>query len=529
MRKKFTKRPKGNSNKREDKDEYIPESKDSKFSSKSEGMHGYNDVSWYTKNAQMLMDAASYSYNTPLGFAVQWSNLFTDPDNNLDWGRVTGKGVPGLMSLGVVCCPSRSINSTSPANIAAQNIYSYVRYMNSGSKNYDQADLMLYLLAMDQIYAYWNWAKRIYGYISQYSQYNRYMPRAYALADNVNIDDLWANISDLREWLNKTAAQISAFCVPAVMPFFLRHSWMFSNIYKDSDTLKAQQYQFTPTLWYYYDETGSANGGQLYAFYPNNAETHPLLTFQDIITNFNKMFNKIAYSEDVGVMSGDILKAYGQDKLFMLSPVTPDYVVTPVYNEEVLNQIHNSTVIPTPTTIDASFNITQDPDNGYLVYNPVFSNLDYYSSRIMLNMPWDNVTPANTMVGSRLTAAVAPTGNSFYFSALGSEFIARRKIIYFVNSQTLQVWEQTSNMLVIPYNTTDPTSVASMLTAASLISNFDWHPLTMMVVKPATGKAQAAGILGDINNYTVIQVNDLQKMHLTAVMSEFNIPQIGSY
>lgn len=269
--------------------------------------HKYNDVSWYAKNQQMLTDAASYSYNTPLGTPIPYKKLMSGVPNYAQTG--VGESVPGLMAINFVPTIGVSKDSISPANIAAQNIYSYVRYMNSGAKNYDQADLMLYMLAMDSLYMYWNWMKRIYGYLSVYSQYNKYMPRAYAKADGIKFDDFITRLADFREYINQCAARLTAFCVPAVMPYFIRHSWMVSNIYKDSDTLKAQQYMFTPTYFYKYDETGSQYGGQLIRVGGRTAGTE--WTFDTLQKTFEQMFAAVAYSEDIGVMSGDVLKAYG--------------------------------------------------------------------------------------------------------------------------------------------------------------------------------------------------------------------------
>lgn len=310
--------------------------------------HKYNDVSWYTKNDAMLKDAASLSYNTPLGSPLHLEKVFmaTKSTSSIKVNSYLDT-IPGLMSLRVVPTVGVSTNSASPANLAAQNIYSYVRYQNSGAKNYDQADLMLYLLAMDSIYASWNYMKRAYGVLSMYSQYNKYMPKAYFRAFGLDFEDFLSNIADFRMFLNQTAAEISSFCVPAVMSFFVRHSWMFSNVYKDSDNYKAQQYLFTPAWLYKYDETGSKFGGRLVpvVFPKDSAYPFTPWKFVDLKTNIRSMIDAVAYSEDIGVMSGDILKAYGQGQLFKLEPVLPDYTVQPVYMEEVLNQIHNSTLI----------------------------------------------------------------------------------------------------------------------------------------------------------------------------------------
>lgn len=494
----------------------------------------FNDVSWYAKNEAMLRDAASYSYNNPLGSNVPWNNLITG-GANLSFGPVqisgSNKAFPGLMSISVLPCIGISTHSGSPANIAAENVYSYVRYMNSGAKNYDQADLMLYLMAMDSIYACWNWGKRAYGYLRTYSQENQYMPKAYLMAD-INTADLSSNtmstsLANFRYYLNQAAARISAFCVPAVMPYFIRHSWMFSNIYKDSDTEKAQQYMFVPNGFYKYSETSSSSGGELKAL--DTIKTtygQPAMnTLSSYISFLNSMIDAVASSEDVGVMSGDILKAYGQEKLFKLAPIEPDYAVFPVYNEEVLNQIHNLTVVPTKPTWDATYNVTQE--NGYLKWNPTIQPFDFARSSVLVNMPWQNVTPANTMVGTRLTAVTAASG----IQTCGSEIVTRLTVFERTATGKTQKTEYTSFYLKID-PVTDLETYSYGVDDILKITNFDWHP--MFIILCAHGSLSAlkydvAGIIGDISNYTLIEKDGLEKLHYTAIMSEFNIPQIGTF
>lgn len=495
--------------------------------------HKYNDVSWYAKNERMLRDSASFSYNNPVGTRLNMQNYITANTTSLPIviQDHSSKRVPSVMALDFVPGIGWSDNSSSPANLAAQNIYSYVRYMNSGAKNYDQADIMLYLLAMDSIYMMWNWAKRMYGYAKVYSQVNRTMPAAFAQADHTDIDDLIDNLADYRYQMNSLAAQISSFCVPAVMPLFIRHSWMVTNIYKDSDNDKSQMYMFVPNGYYTYDETGSANGGQL-VWNTLTRSSSTLMNMGQIMGMIKGMIDKVAYSEDIGVMSGDILKAYGQDKLFKITPLEPDYQVIPVYNEEVLNQIHNSSCIPMDTDgFNATFNITQDPNSGYLIYKPAVQAIgnEFSLTRAFINMPWDDVTPANTMVGTRLTATLQwnVDKNTSDITAMGSEFVTRRRIFVY-NGETIWKSYKFSNSMVLS-GTTNPDAMG-MITA---ISNFDWHPLLIVMQPGSTSTTQAnwnyVGLLGDITNYTTIESYELQQMHTSALMSEFNVPQIGSF
>nr|QXV86445.1 capsid protein [Rat picobirnavirus] len=501
-----------------------------------ETTHGYNDVSWYAKNTQLLEDAASYSYGTPLG--AKLPNLYAD--NTVNPPTIA---VPGLLAYNILIGPGLSTDSSSPANMAANNIYAYTRYMNSGAKNYDQADQMLYILAMDSLYAAWNWCKRIYGYMSTYSQVNRYMPRAYAKADGVDFDDILSNLANFREWLNTIAAQISSFCVPGTMSFCVRHSWMFSNIYKDSEVLKAQQYMFVPAGFYMYNETGSEYGGQL-VFQPIEHASGAPLTFKMLQNKLKAMIDAVAYSEDIGIMSGDILKAYGQGSLFKITAVDPSYSILPIYNEEVLNQMHNSSLCPFTTNPSSSpsytstWNITQNPDTGFLIWDPWYDVIQNEKARtkFMLNMPWENPTPANNMVASRLTAMWAygsvPGQTSKMGSHLvhaGSEVVVQRMIFYFSTAGN-NGWDIVGDIRTtesIFFGSGAPSSATIQYLA--LVTNFDWHPLVPVLSQPSGTLPTLVGLVGDISNYTIIGENELSMMHLTALLSEFNVPQIGSF
>lgn len=492
-----------------------------------EVQHKYNDVSWYAKNEAMLRDAASFSYNSPLGDILPLS--FSTNAANTAF-TVNYRAIPGLMGITFVPCPGLSTDSTSPANLAAQNIYSYVRYMNSGAKNYDQADLMLYLLTMDSVYMAWNWAKRIYGYARLYSQKNRYLPTIFAQADNINLNDVVANLADYRLQLNSLAAQISSFCVPAVMPLFIRHSWLVSNIYKDADNDKAQMYMFVPDIYYTYDETGSTYGGQLLRTRLRSGSTP--LTASQIIARVKTAIDRVAYSEDIGVMSGDILKAYGQDKLFKISPVDPEYEVLPTYNEEVLNQIHNSTVIEDSSLSNAD--VTQDPNTGFLIWNPTFNTTQIFPNKALINMPWNEITPANTMVATRLTSMLQYNGPTTAVGmCMGTEYVNHRIMYYYTESSSggSPIYGNKFLPPAFIFNQT-PADEQDTLFRISCASNFDWHPLVPMFVATTQDSKSVnnfCGYLGDMTNYTLIEKWNMEQMHLTAILSEFNVPQLGSF
>lgn len=560
----------------------------------------YNDVSWYAKNDQILRDAASFSYNQPLGSKMPSGELsemdVTPYESTVDVEQRQlrcASSVPGVMTLYTAITPGYGRSYNDPLNLAAQNIYSYVRYMNSGAKNYDAPDLMLYLLCMDSAYACWNYYKRIYGLVRSYSQSNWYLPKALVETGCVDFQDIKENLADFRQYLNVTAAKLMSFCTPATMPIFVRHSWIFSNVWSDASQPKAQMYHFVPAYFYKYEEVSVPSGGMLKAIpfakwesptdqFPTH-QTPSLKTLTELKDYLDSLINALVYSEDIGVMSGDILKAYGQNNLFKLTPVPEDYMVNPVYNEEVLGQIHNATIVSSVIEEDAfnTFSITQDPDTNYLRFTPQVKMDRMNCTSVLLNTQKTDVTPADTMINSRLcttwkndvkmslrqitscgteivyAAGITYLDNSSPSNSLRKPFIYAFKtfpvcnIGDFVSDTVRTVPEdydlQDRNLVRMFNGRTNDTM--EFFELATLYSNFDWAPILRpklevvhydMIAKasnPARIYADArvsrdyyfGGCWGDLSNWTILSEREISNLHLTAIMSEFDIPQIGSF
>ena len=107
--------------------------------------------------------------------------------------------------------------------------------------------------------------------------------------------------------------------------------------------------------WYKIDETKSTTGTSLQ---PLEIDTENA-TFQTLCDRANQILTPLLTGEDFGIMSGDILKAYGAEGILHLAALSADYSVLPVYSPEVLQQIHNvkfasASYKLTPITQDAT-------------------------------------------------------------------------------------------------------------------------------------------------------------------------------
>ena len=517
--------------------------KGSKFPQKLVSKDEVNDPTWYFKQATLLNDVASFSFSHPLGEVLVANNA--DPTHESRNGALSS--IPGLMSLTLIPTPGISTDAQSPLNLAAQNAYSFVRRTNSGAVNYNAPDLMLYFLASDSLYMAWNWMKRIYGYASTYSAQNKYLPVAYAAADCVDLEDIYSNLADFRAFLNMAANRISAFAVPATFNLMVRHSWVFSNIFKDSDTTKAQQYILIPALFYQYDETTSPNGGVLAPVNVTYTRPSSPYTFKQLRDMLNDMINAMQYSEDIGTMSGDMIKAYGESGLFKLSQIDPDYRVDAIYSKEVLTEFENCEYWKFPQFMNTAnfpqFTVKQDPNTNFIKYQPILATPNVYcgdQSDRYINFHWASPTPADVMVATRFNCAYtsspapASASSTTTLTDCGSE-LAMRCTIYWFGQGTdvfkpydpkVKVSLQSYDMGSVSVSTTGastPTTMNDLVLRLSLPVTFDWAPAVYLFPIGDNGGVPIPAIR-DWDVYTKLDVEDFRALNELALLSMFNVP-----
>lgn len=549
----------------------VPASDSGDYTASDKGMRNCqkgadNDPAWYAQNPQILKDSASFSYNYPLGSKLNLGKAHAADNLNRT-------SIPGIMAIHTSPAFGASTHSNSPINTAARNIYSFVRHANSGHANYDAPDLMLYLTAMDNLYSYVSFLKRAYGVMMPSYYTNRYMPKALVQAMGLDYDDLNTNLNDFRSYINRLALRVGSMCIPASMSYMARHMWMYEHIWTDDMSDKAQIYMYVPHGFFRFsldlDMAGQLEYKSLYM------DNDHLLTLDEIVAYGEAMLEPILSSEDMNIMSGDILKAFGPENLYKINMIDEAYLVVPEYSSEVLDQIQNTTFIGhflgTPT-------LHQDSTKGYLVFDPVFDPMyrpldedKYPGMNVMVTdrvvtFPHGDITPEDTMVATRLTNIMTveekPSGPpTIKCPTMGSE-IAHHGTIYNYQEDSTGEWVlhksrpiYTSLLFVID-NSTAMTSqpqnqaiyqlaadIGSELSLIGQISVFDRHPAVglsaFLAIKVSNadgtgtfthiGYSEFNSLLVDASYYTVLTSQDLINMAETALLSEFNVVQYGKY
>lgn len=494
-----------------------------------------NDVAWYKNYPELMKDSANIYFTYPLGRDLGLtvpSDLTYAPENY---------NIPGVMEIDWIPTIGDARFENSAVNIAAREIYNFVRYAQSGSKNYDATDLMMYLLAMDSIYSFYSNMVRAYGTLTLYSPHNRYLPDALLRAQGWNPDELRKNMAQFRWYINQFAYKIGSFAVPAHMTYFERHIWLNSGIYMDEPSNKAQFYVFKQTHDYKYDSTSAAGylARLVYQEIPEPSD-HQGRDMMSAVTHMNALINYVLGDEDFNTISGDILKAFGTDNLFTVSPISEDYVTIPTYSDEVLSQIQNITVLPPvlnsrKMTGYDGMNIVQvgsseemQPSlHQWVEFGLENSNPDYFpifqvtEMQRPLLLSSDEPTIDEVMVATRLMAILnnyEVNGNTMRIQgeAIPTEIVSAISIITIKKDGSL-LFESISE----PH-------VNALRPVTFKLSAFNKAPW-FYVQSPEAGKdGTIIGNTADFVNYAVMTHDDLKRMHETALYSEFYTPQIAA-
>lgn len=493
-----------------------------------------SDAGMYGAYTQMLKDAANLSYAWPTGSKVDLIGV-SNTWNSYTPGEI--HSIPGVCTLRILPTVGVSKDANSPVNVAARNIYSYVRHANSGHSNYDSPDLMLYLLAMDSVYSYLAFLKRLYGVMRVYALRNRYYPKVIINSMGVTFADIEQNLANLRYYINQYAVKCSALAIPSSMSYFVRHSWLYSNIYTDGLVDKAQIYLFIPDGFYQYLETQGK--GQLTYLPFNNYYDGNVHDFESLITFGNSLLDPVLSSEDINIMSGDILKAFGAENLFRVSSVEEDYIVEPSYNPSVLSQIQNATVldmVPDEHGYDRSkLNLTQDAEGSILWNPPVLASSPGLDLKRLMNLYESEPTPEMTMEASRLTLStnVSPTitdDGGWSYSTLnscGADIVVGfevRKFVWDGNGKLRTPARRWRGFMGVD-------DAYALVADLADLEKFSYHPAITFVdvYSDQTPEFRYINTFMDVENYNVVNYQDIEKMHTTALLSMFHCPAMGAF
>lgn len=489
----------------------------------------HNDPSWYALNEFLLKDSSSHAFSWPLGGKID----LNDPDKDVDQFTI-----PGICALHVAHTIGPAVDANSAINIAARNIYSYVRHVNSGHTNYDAPDLMLYLLSMDSIYSLIGYMIRAYGLVNLYAQKNRYYPKRLLEASRINYDDFINHIADFRYFINQCVQKVGSLCVPNSMALNARHVWLYSNVYVDDPTTKAQSYIFVPDVLYEFTVEEGPGFLKPIKLIDEMADETKGFSFKELQTLVNRLIDSVMSQEDMNIMSGDILKAFGDNNLIKLPGVAEDYLVLPAYEPVVLSQIQNATLCGKVDFTHIPIDMWRIKQNvaigtGWLQHHPAFvyeQGKHSYRGDRLATINVEDPTPAEVMEMTRwcvIKRELTNVGQELRViepDYWGSDVITTADLYYMDGS--IQMDNDTLN---IEQNADNTDYNKDRIAAVLALSKFKFHPAVFVYWTDKNDIMSYIETIFDVDNYTVFSSMDLKKMHETAMLSMLEVPLMGAF
>lgn len=329
---------------------------------------GTNDPSWYVANPMIVKDVASlpfavYNGITYKTFSRSVWKLHTNPESNFT------QNIPGI-AVYKYSPWYGTASATSALNLTMRALYSFVRHANSGKTNYEAPDLMMYVMSMDSVYLLIHEIKRLIRLAYLYVLENRDIPEKIFEVTGIDHQDLVGNLANYRAQLNTRIAKANSLAVPANFNLFKRRAVMGSVVLTDEPNRPTQiivpmadgfykfngTYQAGSTLEYVIP--GLTSGQDGFAKHAGNGGDHVFIKRKVKINEYFRLLDELLTvllsDEDINIMSGDIIKAYG-DNLYRLPFIEENEIQDIIHDENLLLQFTNSTVLDIPTASFSRF------------------------------------------------------------------------------------------------------------------------------------------------------------------------------
>nr|DAH42193.1 MAG TPA: capsid [Picobirnaviridae sp.] len=507
-----------------------------------------NHSGWYDADPKLTQDVSNvfFSYRTgdKMPVAMKMTSITGTDSHALGYDTVPFV-MPGILSIGYTPVYGNLSSAQSAGNIASTAVYSFVRHANSGSRNYDHVDYMLYLMAMDSIYSAIVYCQRLIATVMTFNRWNTYTPNALLTAMGCQpTDGIAGELPEMRFRLNSMILKATTLAVPAAFPIYERHAFMNSNVYVDEPNDTAQFYLFTPRQLYQFAyDTSNAGYLKLVDFATNDAANAAALrTWRQLFDITEGLINSVYGDEDAGIMSGDTLKAYGESGLVHLATVPSDLALVPVYDHDMLEQIHNATlhgklIKPATATADPGiYQVNPAPNvsgpylsNSFSVTNAIAATASTSAHSVLLDLHQEPSPEAvmratrlmNHIVFKQAGADAQVPEIDWALSELSSEIANDCAVYWFTNTGTIAGTRFDRNYWG-DANSFGVTGVEAWVR----ITTFSLHP-TLWVLPKFDGTRPAIALpLASLDRATALSFASLDRLNQAALLGLFNVPRL---
>lgn len=472
-----------------------------------------NDWRFYAATEQIAKDVASLPFNYLGGTKFPTSGVTINTQGQLEVVNNTS-AIPAVLNVNYVNSIGVTTSKTQGINMAAIQLYTYVRQRNSGASNYEAPDLAMYILALRELYSELARLKKIIGLAGKFDYYNHNIPDLLLLACGVDANDLRNNLAQYRARLNLLISKADAFALPSYFKIIDRSYFIEASVFMDSNSIRGQFYNFNKRGYYVWSPVSSTTGTEL-VFKQTTTQTK----FSYHLDQAQEMLDAMYLDSDALLMSGDILKAFGESGLMNMTEVPENYVTPFVYDEDILSQIENSYAIkPSHTVTEAdllasvtdAWNITQS--NQLIKFEPKFkvstSEIPGYVTKFAFNSHKENPDYKDVLEWSRLMCTMSAVGTEaegmlVSLTSTGLEVV----LSYSLYGYVLNSPQNIANL----GSTINGIEQGNSLNSALSITNFDWHPFLYAIY------VQSVRVVGDLKVATAVDADTIQKINDAAI------------
>lgn len=535
-------------------------------------MSSFNDPAWYNPDDTLFKNVLNLNWDRPLAGAQESTGTANDHGElNPVTGLVRIKWVPSCgINTTTLDDPEivDHLDADSGANLGGMLMYRFMRNDQRISMDYDPSDLTMMLIAVSDVYSNIASLIRAYGLLSRFDPKNLLGTQGLvaAICGEKYVTNYGSiDLADLRTRINRLISMVNVLNVPD--DFFTlkkKYIWLSSHIYKNDDQAKTSYYYYQKDAYYTYYEDLSILGCKAIPTGEDNIE--------NLIQVISTQLNGLVTNETILNMSGDIARAFGQEKCFKYALLDSSFKVEPEYNPEVIKQFCNIRYVgqidvPSAAPYLQIFgntrgvhqgignvkiegaNVTKlfNTYGGLIIPKSAIPNISqsyakHPTASVLLQCPGDSMTPDELMVATRSISLADDVGTLdggsgalswgvFNPETLKYEKIANEGYLEFhtVGSEIITAVE--FDTIFDPALNVDSISGDFVTWPAKLTvtsSNIEYQyaiVLAQLEYMPAiptfsTG-AQAYTLLSNSLNCQPISVHVLQQMNQVALMAEF--------
>lgn len=488
-----------------------------------------NNPNWYFLDQSVAEMAAGFSFDQFVGvtpmFSVQSMKL---SDATKSVTREVAR-IPGMMVLEVNPCPGDTKAITTGINMASLKTYTSLSSVNAKTTNYAPQDITTLILAMGELVSVLEHIRRTFGVAFTYNQRNRDLPYKLIHGMGFDPDDFLDNIAQHRLQFNSWVTAINKIPFLDNIAYMYKCADMYQKVYTDSTSNMAQIVFMKPWSTWTIDEKYSDQGTGLRTTLLPKPFASEGNTWNDWATIVDKMINEFFTSTTYNYIYSDILNYSSKTgaKLMYMDYLTESYAIFPEYNRNFMLQVHNATIIGSPSLGNvpnhtAYNDVVPNVNKNVVDYNPAFvpravGDTSWLMSELFIDFDVPAPTLEDKIEATRYQAILEfdenPTPGAIFAHAVSApdHYVVRAAVLSPFASGAEEV-----NYLVTSIfgqSSGDGVNVKD-IPEYIMSTQIDWAPLTF-VGTYTSGYNFAFVPFGDVNYFTTLdsdwytRVNDL--------------------